>query len=401
MKVITEKLSTPINYNADVVVAGGGVAGIAAALAAQRQGASVILLERSFALGGLATSGLVTIYLPICDGMGRQVSFGLAEELLRLSIEHGAEDRYPTAWLEGGDFAARRDGQRFLVQFNPSLFAISAEQLLVREGVKIIYGATLVSASVSDGRIDAVIIESKSGREAIAVNKCAIDATGDADLAHLAGADTRKYAHGNTLAAWYYYFTDGKYDLKQFGFTDVDLRKSLKMQGANLGTRIYHGLTAEDATAMMIDSHAVIERDILERRAAGERDLIPTAIASIPQFRMTRGVVGLSDTDVTDNGRHQPDSVGVYSNWRLRGPVYELPFGSIVSRNIRNLLSAGRCISSTDDMWDIVRVIPVCAVSGEAAGVAAAMCDDLLSLDVSALQSKLRECGVKIHIDEI
>ena len=52
-------------------------------------------------------------------------------------------------------------------------------------------------------------------------------------------------------------------------------------------------------------------------------------------------------------------------------------------------------------MWDIVRVIPVCAVSGEAAGVAAAMCDDLLSLDVSALQSKLRECGVKIHIDEI
>jgi hypothetical protein len=152
---------------------------------------------------------------------------------------------------------------------------------------------------------------------------------------------------------------------------------------------------------MMIDSHAVIERDILERRAAGERDLLPTAIASIPQFRMTRGVVGFSDTDVDDNGKYCSDSVGVYSNWRLRGPVYELPFGSIVSRNIKNLLSAGRCISSTDDMWDIVRVIPVCAVSGEAAGIAAAMCNDHTSLNVSELQNRLRECGVKIHIDEI
>lgn len=67
-------------YECDVLVAGGGVAGIAAALAAARGGAKVILLEKAFMLGGLATAGLVTIYLPLCDGMGRQVSFGLAEE---------------------------------------------------------------------------------------------------------------------------------------------------------------------------------------------------------------------------------------------------------------------------------------------------------------------------------
>ena len=86
MEYIREELNTPVTNECDVLVVGGGVAGIAAALAAARHGARVILCERGFLLGGLATAGLVTIYLPLCDGFGRQVSFGLAEELLRLSI---------------------------------------------------------------------------------------------------------------------------------------------------------------------------------------------------------------------------------------------------------------------------------------------------------------------------
>lgn len=69
----------PVRYaDYDVIVAGGGIAGIAAALAAARAGKRVLLLERMFALGGLATLGLVTIYLPLCDGKGHQLSFGLA-----------------------------------------------------------------------------------------------------------------------------------------------------------------------------------------------------------------------------------------------------------------------------------------------------------------------------------
>ena len=80
----------PVRYaDYDVIVAGGGIAGIAAALAAARAGKRVLLLERMFALGGLATLGLVTIYLPLCDGKGHQLSFGLAEELLKLSIREG------------------------------------------------------------------------------------------------------------------------------------------------------------------------------------------------------------------------------------------------------------------------------------------------------------------------
>jgi NADPH-dependent 2,4-dienoyl-CoA reductase/sulfur reductase-like enzyme len=100
--MIQEKLQTPVTEHCDVLVCGGGFAGISAALAAARQGKRVILLEKQYMLGGLGTAGLVTIYLPLCDGCGRQVSFGIAEELFMRSMKHGAEDRYPKAWLENG-----------------------------------------------------------------------------------------------------------------------------------------------------------------------------------------------------------------------------------------------------------------------------------------------------------
>ncbi|MBO5725782.1 MAG: FAD-dependent oxidoreductase, partial [Clostridia bacterium] len=79
--MIKEAISTPITDSCDVLVCGGGCGGISAALAAARQGKKVTLLEKQFMLGGLGTAGLVTIYLPLCDGRGKQVSFGIAEEL--------------------------------------------------------------------------------------------------------------------------------------------------------------------------------------------------------------------------------------------------------------------------------------------------------------------------------
>ena len=79
----------------DVLVVGAGIAGVSAALAAARGGADVILAEREYAPGGMATLGLIAIYLPLCDGMGRQVSYGISEELLRLSIQYGADGPVP------------------------------------------------------------------------------------------------------------------------------------------------------------------------------------------------------------------------------------------------------------------------------------------------------------------
>ena len=87
MNFVYEQFETKVAHECDVLVIGGGFAGIAAALSAARTGKKTILVEKSYYLGGLGTSGLVTIYLPICDGRGRQVSYGIAEELLKLSVE--------------------------------------------------------------------------------------------------------------------------------------------------------------------------------------------------------------------------------------------------------------------------------------------------------------------------
>ena len=89
------------------------------------------------------------------------------------------------------------------------------------------------------------------------------------------------------------------------------------------------------------------------------------------------------------------------SDWRKAGPVYEIPFSCLYGKDIKNLITCGRCISVTDDMWDISRVIPPCAVTGEAAGIAAAISDNFEELDYSMLATKLKNAGVKLHLDEI
>ena len=160
--IIEERRETEVIFNCDVLIAGGGIAGISAALAAARSGAKVVLVERECVLGGLATLGLITIYLPLCDGVGNQVTFGIGEELLRLSIKHGVEDKYPKPWLENGTFEERKQ-KRFEVQYNPHLFAIEVEQLLLKEGVKIFYNTLICDVAEENQKINHVIVENKSG----------------------------------------------------------------------------------------------------------------------------------------------------------------------------------------------------------------------------------------------
>ncbi len=390
---ITENITTPRKYACDVCVAGGGVAGIAAALAAKRAGAEdVILLERGFMLGGLATAGLVTIYLALCDGYGHQISYGLAEELFMLSIEHGVEDRYPTAWLDGGT-QEEKAAKRFEVQFNAQLFAISAEQLLIKEGVKIIYGATAVAAPTSNGKITDIVIEGKGGREAIEIRGSVVDATGDADVCKLSGAKTALYAPGNKLAAWYYGYGNHDFNLYMCGVHDVpDDVNATDLKDV----RRFGGIDTDELSDMVVISHGALLHNLLEKRKQVP-DLMPVTIATTPEVRMTRRLVGAYEQDISEVDVVYPDTVGVYPNWKKRGPVYELPFSSLYGKEVKNLVTAGRCISVTEDMWDVTRVIPVCAVSGEAAGAAAAMCSDFQSIDIKKLQDHLVSQGVKLH----
>ena len=126
-----------------------------------------------------------------------------------------------------------------------------------------------------------------------------------------------------------------------------------------------------------------------------------SSIATTPQIRMTRRIDGKYTQDDTEMHKEYNDSVGLFSDWRRPGPVYELPFGALTGRKITNLLAAGRCISATDAMWDITRVIPVCALSGQAAGTAAAMTDNFDGIDINKLQDSLKLNGVILHESEI
>ncbi len=391
-KYITEperKLEIKGEY--DVAVAGGGIAGIAAALAAARSGAKTLLIEREFTLGGLATLGLVTIYLPLCDGRGRQVSFGIAEELLRLSIQHGAEANYPEIWLDEHTTEERAKGQRFEVQYDANVFAILCEQMLTQEGVEILYGTSVSNTTVSEGRINALVLENKSGRYAVSV-KSVVDATGDADVCVLADENTALFSKKNILAAWYYSVEKGKNNLHTHGFAE-NSEEDVKL----LSQKRFSGVDGKENSDMVRMAHNEVLSEFLKKGGVSEEHSL-SAIAGVPQLRMTRRVVGVKEMTCDNEGKREDTSIGVISNWKKRGPVYEVPYECLYGKKIKNLIIAGRCISADDEMWDVSRVIPCCAVTGEAAGTAAALTDDFATLDVELLQNKLEANGVMLHI---
>ncbi len=399
MEIIREERQTQVKDRCQVLVAGGGYAGVSAALAAARGGADVLLLEREFILGGLGTAGLITIYLPICDGMGHQVSFGIAEELLRLVVQNGLEGELPKAWFREASAEARRNGPRFMVRYNPQICALELERLLVQNGVRLLYGTSVCDVAKDGARIAAVIVENKSGRSAIKAD-CVIDCTGDADICQLSGAPTALFPDRNPMAAWYYYLKDGELRLNSLGACDVtDNDENTTYQHIG-GSQRVSGVDAWENSGFLQAAHAEMLRDVLKRREYGE-PCVPVTMATIPELRMTRRLVGETDVCARDDHRRQKRSVGLFSDWTKRGPVYELPFGALYHASVPNLLTAGRCISAADDLWNATRVIPVCAVSGEAAGTAAALGCDFPALDIAALQEKLRAQGVRVHLDEL
>ena len=379
--------------NYDIAVCGGGFAGVSAALAAAREGKKVILFEKEYMLGGLGTAGLITIYLPLCDGYGHQVSFGIAEELLKLSITYGAEDRYPANWLDGIGTRTEND-TRYMVRYNAQVCAILMEKLLLENGVDIMYGSYVVATDTEDGRIKSLYVENKSGRTAYAITSV-VDATGDCDIAHFAGAPTETFKQGNKLAAWYYFTDEAGYDLQQLGVVDEP-----GQTGESLTARRFSGLDGKEISEMVCLSHEQTLKHWLKKREGNPSAVIST-LATIPQIRMTRRIVGEYELADTEMHKYFADSIGMVADWKKRGPIYEVPFATLYNKAVKNLIVAGRCTSVNEPLWDAMRVIPCCAVTGQAAGTAAAMTDDFTALDVSKLQEKLVANGVKLHESEV
>ena len=376
----------------DVVVVGGGIGGVATAVAAARNGASVCLVEKSCSLGGLATIGNVIIYLPLCDGKGNQVIKGLGEELLRLSIRDGY-DQIPACWQEGGDIQ-QRCKERLRVDFNPCSYMIALEELIAQSGVGLLYDTRFCDVQKKGNLVTAVIVESKSGRQAIRC-KAVVDASGDADVCHVAGEATESL-NTNVRAGWYYYF-DGQ---------QVRVRKlSDKFDSQALcvpdGQRGYAGDNVRDVTDQMLDTRSLVAKDLQKLAADLGRPVSPVMLATTPCFRMTRRLRADVELATCDDHRWFDDAVGMTGDWRKAGPVYCIPYRSLVGVKTDNLLAVGRCMSSATDLWDATRVIPTCAVTGEAAGTACALAirhakGRLSHLKISQLQDQLRKQGVLI-----
>lgn len=395
--MIKETFNTAVKEDCDVLVCGGGIAGVAAALSAARLNKKVILCEKEYILGGLATAGLVAVYLPICDGTGRQVSFGLAEELLKLSVSRkvyqgaGYDD-----WIKNPDTIKNEKTARYEVVFNPNLFAIDMEQLLLKSGVKILYGTVAVNTYKKDGFVNYVVFENKSGRFAIAP-KGVIDATGDCDIAKFLSLPCQLNEDKNPLASWYYNFTNGKVNLNTLGVCDnSDEKQQNGAKVQSLSNKRFSGLDGEELSEMTQLSHKSLLNDYI-KRCETDPDYDVVTIATIPQIRMTRRLLGQYVLREIDNHKEFSDSLGLISDWRKRGPVFEIPLGSLYNKQIKNFAAAGRCMSAAGAMWDIARVIPCCAVTGQAAGTALAVCPDLTKIDIATLQQTLKQNGVVLH----
>ena len=123
--------------------------------------------------------------------------------------------------------------------------------------------------------------------------------------------------------------------------------------------------------------------------------------AAALQVRMTRKLVGANEIKKAQMFTHFENSIGMISSWRKDGEVYEIPFNCLHGKKIKNLAVAGRCISADEEMWDLTRVIPACAVTGQAAGTAAAISSDFVNIDIKELQSALENRGVKLCLGDV
>ncbi len=398
--MITEPAqSLPVDVVCDVAVVGGGIAGVAAALAAARQGVRVALIEKQFGLGGLATLGHVIMYLPLCDGYGRQVMAGLAEELIHLSVA-GLQAALPAAgflpvpecWKPGGD-PGERGRKRFLTEFNPYEFQVHLERVVERAGIELLYDTRVCRVLKNRGEISHLVVENKSGRLAVSA-EVFVDASGDADLCSYAGCPVEEFPY-NVPAGWFYEIVDERMSLVRFtNMYDREHRGGGRAVGP-----FFSGTDHRDVTRHVLETRKLLlERLEKKRQARPEAAIHPFALPSIPDFRVTRRLRNRFSLAESYRHRWLEDCIGLTSDWRRRGPVYPLPLRAIQSDDCRNLFAVGRCMSSDHTVIDVTRAIGTCAVTGEAAGIASALLvKDRIAdrhIPLHKLQGLLRKAGV-------
>lgn len=405
MKTVSYELKRdlPVTCEMDVVVIGGGPGGLGAAVMAAREGAKVLLVERYGAMGGMASYGEVHPFMPnhlkgVC--LDRPIYVEWAKRMACY------------APVEGGITEVYENAQR---RISKDAAMLAAEDLCLEAGVKLLYHHQLVDAVVCDGKIEAAILFSKSGFSAVK-GKIYVDASGDGDLAvragclfeqggpnghcqpmtlcfKLSGVDRSRTPSGKEITALYrkardegriqcpredvLFFDTVEKDVLHFNTTRV-IQKS--------GT---DGLELSDAE---IEARRQVRQylEFFRRDVPGFENARIHSMAHHIGIRETRRVNGIARVVREDfeKFRKFPDAIA-----RVRYPIdihnpngqgteivhvpedqwYEIPYGSIVTRDCRNLLMAGRPISVDHAIHSSMRVMPPAISIGQAAGLAAAM----------------------------
>ncbi len=389
-------MSTLFEKSYDVVVCGGGIAGAAAAIASARCGRKTALIEKTVFPGGLATTGLIYIYLPLCDGNGTQVTFGIAEEFLHAAVKYGPGN-IPD-WQNSRNAA---ESQRYRTVFSPASLTLALDEILINAGVEVWLDTLICAANSENNHLNFIEVENKSGRGKINA-RCFIDATGDADIAYQAGLTCHSQA--NSLAAWHLEY------IKQTQIHSA-LNKHINMHMLGFAwdsKRETCGIDGAEVSHFVLDGRQKIRERLQHEYAQLKNDrnsLFPLALPAMAQFRTTRHITAQYRLPNDSAWSGADDSIGMVADWRKAGLVWEVPFRCMLPVNIKNLIAAGRCIDAASDAWEVIRVIPCAALTGEAAGTAAALsvaaCTTPDRLDIKLLQQTLRLNHNKIHFDEL
>jgi hypothetical protein len=393
METITEaERRIPVVTNIDILVCGGGVAGVAAATCVARNGAKVLLIERYGFLGGLATAGLVITVPPLNNGINLEIYKRLMDA------------RAYRECTDVGDAIAAQSPSAIGFAIDPEILKYELARMLTEQQVKLLLHTYIVDSIVEDNIIKGVIVENKAGRQAI-LAKVVVDATGDGDVAALAkapfevaetplpmtlmfnmvGVDIKKaiakIGHWGNLKK----FVEEAIKDGRLSF-DLGIRAEATSPGvyaANLcypdeinvwGGSIFgmNALNPEELTQAEIITreHAMRLADFLKKNLQGfEKSRIEYTATQIGvrETRRIKGGISPSFSEIKNN-RFDDTVAKPYQHSELR-----VPYRSLVPQGVENLLVAGRCISAQQDAMVHLRIIPPCIVTGQAAGTAAAL----------------------------
>jgi hypothetical protein len=410
---------TRIYATTQVLVVGGGTAGVSAAVAAARGGANTMLVERSGALGGLATGGLIVLLLTLDDGRGQQVVGGLCQEVTDRVAARGAASFPPRAEWGSPDrdlvaqysrwglvWGSGPHVVRYSVAYDPEEFRFALNGMCEESGVRLLLHSWACEALVDGDRLRGVVFQAKSGRFAILAD-VVVDATGDGDVFFSAGAafDLEK------VLPWLWFRmggipdVDAALDAGAGCFKTVRKGQALFPWGAT--ERIIRKIDATDPadlTLAEIECRKKVMQAVDDLRGSHPQfaDAHVCEIARDLGITESRRLVGEYVLAREDMDQPCDDVIAITGHWTKYGALYWIPYRSLLPRELSNLLVAGRCISVDHRTHHATKEIPSCMATGEAAGTAAALaaqsCVSPKALDVRALQAKLREHGAVLHV---